>query len=89
MDSYDIHDPEYEVCLCRHVKRREIEKFIRESGVKTLKELCEKGKVGDKCGGCREDLETILNEVLAEGSEGKGGKDNKTSAPDKPLCTLS
>jgi len=83
MADYDIHDPEYEVCLCRHVKRCEIEKFIRESGVRTLKDLCEQGKVGDKCGGCREDLETILNEVLAQEADDPGKK------PEKPSCVLS
>ncbi|MBQ6662217.1 MAG: (2Fe-2S)-binding protein [Firmicutes bacterium] len=59
------HDPAYEVCLCRKITRADVEAFIRESGVKTLPELCRQMPVGDKCGGCREDLDMILTEVLA------------------------
>lgn len=59
----DKNSPEYEVCLCKHTTRAEVEKFIRENNIKTLKELCEKGKFGTVCGGCREDLEMILEEV--------------------------
>ncbi|MGC2874112.1 (2Fe-2S)-binding protein [Ihubacter sp. rT4E-8] len=57
---------DYEVCLCYHTTRGQIEDIIRETGITTLKELCETAKVGNKCGGCREDLQMILDDVLSE-----------------------
>lgn len=59
----DKNSPDYEVCLCQHVTRKEIEKLIKETGSKTLNEFCDKTNIGKKCGGCREDIETILNEI--------------------------
>ncbi len=56
---------DYEVCLCYHVTRGEVEDAIKEKNIKSLKELCETMNIGNKCGGCREDLEGILNDVLA------------------------
>ncbi len=56
----------YEVCLCYHTTRGEVEDIIREQHITNLKDLCKAAKVGDKCGGCREDLQMILDEVLAE-----------------------
>ena len=62
----DKKSPEYVVCLCRGTTRQDVIDFIKESGVKSLRDLCEKMPVGDRCGGCREDLDSILAEVLAE-----------------------
>ena len=61
----DRKSREYEVCLCYHTTRGEVEDFIREHGITDLKTLCEEMKIGDKCGGCREDLDMILTEVNA------------------------
>ena len=57
---------DYEVCLCRHMTRGDMEDYIRRTGICDLKTLCTEAKVGDKCGGCREDLQMILDQVLAE-----------------------
>lgn len=59
-------DPAYEVCLCKHITRADVEKIIKDKNIKTLKELCKVGDVGNKCGGCREDLESILSDVNSE-----------------------
>ena len=58
--NMNIDNPEYEICLCRRLKVADVERIIKETGARTLKELCEKGRVGDKCGGCREELEQLL-----------------------------
>lgn len=60
--NMDKASPDYVVCLCRNTTRRQVEEAIKETGSKTLKELCAAAKIGDKCGGCREDLEMILRE---------------------------
>lgn len=65
---YEINkkDPEYVICLCRNIKRKDVVKFALENNIRDLKELCEKMPVGDRCGGCREDLEKLLEELEAE-----------------------
>ncbi len=55
---------EYEVCLCCHTTRGQVEDLIRETGVDNLKDLCATANIGNKCGGCREDLQMILDDVL-------------------------
>lgn len=60
----DKTSKDFEVCLCYHVTRGEIEDIIRENHITNLKQLCEVAKVGDKCGSCREDLDLILTDVL-------------------------
>ena len=62
----DKKSRDYEVCLCYRTTRGEVEDIIREKNITNLKDLCEIAKVGDKCGGCRKDLQMILDEVLAE-----------------------
>lgn len=57
---------DYVVCPCRKVTRGEVEDIVRETRISDLKTLCEVANVGNKCGGCREMLEQIMNEVLAE-----------------------
>jgi len=62
----DIKSRDYEVCPCRHVTRGQIEDKVRETGISNLRELCEAVNAGNKCGGCREMMENIMNETLAE-----------------------
>ena len=64
--AIDKKSRDYEVCPCRHVTRGQVEDIVRETGINNLKELCEAANVGNKCGGCREMLEQIMSDVLAE-----------------------
>ena len=57
------HQPEYEICLCRHVTRGQVEKIIRDKGIRDIDVLCREANVGNKCGGCREDLAMLLDEI--------------------------
>lgn len=57
---------DYEVCLCYHTTRGEVEDYIRREKPDGLKALCEGMQIGNKCGGCREDLQMILDDVTAE-----------------------
>ena len=56
----DKNSREYEVCLCYHITRGDVEDFLKETGIRDLKTLCQEMPVGDKCGGCREDLDEII-----------------------------
>lgn len=64
--AIDKKSREYEVCPCRHVTRGQVEDIIREQGIRDLKVLCEVANVGNKCGGCREMLMQIMDEIAAE-----------------------
>ena len=59
----DKSSRDYEVCLCLHITRGEVEDFAREKGIRDLQTLCKEMPVGHKCGGCREDLDMILSEL--------------------------
>ena len=64
--AIDKKSREYEVCPCRHVTRGQVEDYVRETRVNDLKALCEGLNVGNKCGGCREMLMQIMDEILTE-----------------------
>lgn len=59
----DRNSREYVVCLCYKTTRGQIEDIIRKKNITNLKDLCEIAHVGDKCGGCREDLQMILDDI--------------------------
>ncbi len=62
----DRKSPEFIICLCRGITRKQTIDFILENHIEDLKTLCEKMPIGDRCGGCREDLEKLLLEVMAD-----------------------
>lgn len=62
MNTLDKKSPDYVVCLCKNITRGQVEAAIREKNLTSLKELKAEG-IGDKCGGCGEDLLMILDEV--------------------------
>ncbi len=64
--AIDKRARDYNVCPCRNVTRGQIEDFIKETHISDLKTLCQAANVGNKCGGCREMLEQILTQVLAD-----------------------
>ena len=64
MDTLDKSSRDYEICLCKKLNRGYVEDLIKEKNIKTLKELCEIGDIGNVCGGCREDLDMVLEEIL-------------------------
>ncbi len=60
----NIDNPEYDICLCRKLKVKDVMEIVKNNKISTLKELCEIGKIGDKCGGCREELEELLKIIV-------------------------
>lgn len=51
---------DFKVCLCKQKTKKELIDIIREKEIKTLDELREIADVGNKCGGCGEDLMQLL-----------------------------
>ncbi|OYP35492.1 bacterioferritin-associated ferredoxin [Rhodopirellula sp. MGV] len=52
-------DSEQDVCLCFHVSRRKIEKFIRTTKPRAVSQLSECYGAGTGCGWCRPFLERL------------------------------
>ena len=57
---------DYEICACKHVTRGQVEDIIKEKEIKDLVVLCQAMDIGNKCGGCREDLDNLLTEIWGE-----------------------
>lgn len=57
---------DYEICACKHVTRGQVEDIIKEKEIKDLVVLCQVADIGNKCGGCREDLDNLLTEIWGE-----------------------
>ena len=57
---------EYEICACKKVTRGQVEDFLRETGIDNLKDICTEADIGNVCGGCREDLDNLITEILEE-----------------------
>lgn len=51
------------ICHCFEVSREEIEKVIREKGLKTIEEVGENTNAGTGCGGCQEQIQEILDKI--------------------------
>lgn len=51
------------ICHCFEVSREEIEKAIREKGLKTVEEVGEITNAGTGCGGCQDQIQEILDEI--------------------------
>jgi NifU-like protein len=53
------------VCECFGVTEPEIERVVRENGLKTIEEVTDYTKAGGGCGGCHEAIQEIIDRVWA------------------------
>ncbi len=51
------------ICNCFDVSREEIEKAIKEKGLKTVDQVGEETNAGTGCGGCQEKIQEILDQI--------------------------
>lgn len=51
------------ICNCFDVSKEEIEKAIKEKGLKTVDEVGEATNAGTGCGGCQEKIQEILDAI--------------------------
>lgn len=51
------------ICHCNEITRGEIIKAIKADGLKTVEEVGEATSAGTICGGCQDDIQSILDEV--------------------------
>jgi bacterioferritin-associated ferredoxin len=54
------------VCNCMEVTRCQIEAAIKEKGCKTFEDIQRETEAGTVCGGCEDDIQDIINALLAE-----------------------
>ena len=52
-----------EICHCMGIMKSEIEKAIKDKGLKTVEEVQDETIAGTGCGGCIPDIEDILKEI--------------------------
>jgi NifU-like protein len=58
------------VCTCFGVTDKEIERVIRENNLKTVEEVTNYCKAGGGCGGCKGEIEKIVEKMLGDKIEG-------------------
>jgi NAD(P)H-nitrite reductase large subunit len=54
---------DFEICNCFEITKGELEKVIREKGLKTVEEVGDETEAGTMCGGCIPDIEDLLFEI--------------------------
>jgi NifU-like protein len=54
------------VCTCFGVTEKEIERVIRENNLKTVEEVTNYCKAGGGCGGCKGEIEKIVEKMLGD-----------------------
>jgi NifU-like protein len=54
------------ICECFGVTEPEIERVVRENGLKTIEEVTDYTKAGGGCGGCHEAIQEIIDRVRGE-----------------------
>ncbi len=66
------------VCTCFGVTEKEIERVIRENDLTTVEEVTNYCKAGGGCGGCKGEIEKIIERI-----QGEKAKDKQIVAPQK------
>lgn len=74
-DAYDPHGLDRTVCFCFSVSERKIRDVVIANNLETVDQVTHYCKAGGGCGGCRGEIETILEHV-------KGERANEDTAPD-------
>ena len=54
------------ICNCMEVTHGQIVAAIKEKGCKTLEDIQRETEACTVCGGCEDDIQDILSELLAE-----------------------
>ena len=61
-----MRDLEEVICPCFDITYGDIVKAVKEKKLKTLEEIMEETEAGTLCGGCLQELEELLEELLKE-----------------------
>ena len=61
----DRNSREYELCVCKHITRGQVEDFVKENNSTDFKEVCAQMNIGGVCGACRGMIMEIVEEAMA------------------------
>ena len=54
------------ICHCHQVSKEEIINAIKENGLRTVEQVGEATGEGTGCGGCQDDIQEILDEIIGK-----------------------
>ncbi|MCF7855752.1 MAG: Fe-S cluster assembly protein NifU [Candidatus Pacebacteria bacterium] len=80
-ETYDPEGLDRTVCYCFSVTERKIRDVIKANNLDTVDQVTHYCKAGGGCGGCREDIQSILDDVK---DEREAAVAHKTAAPSAP-----
>ncbi len=60
-------DKDFLVCPCKKKTKGELEEIVRKNRITDVAVLIQTADAGNKCGGCREDLQQIIDLVWEKG----------------------
>ncbi len=64
--SAQTHKEGHVVCTCFGITDKEIEKAVLENGLKTVDDVTNFTKAGGGCGGCRDEIQKIIDQTLGD-----------------------
>ena len=67
----DRNSREYELCVCKHITRGQVEDFVKENGSTDFKEVCTQMNIGNVCGACRGMIMEIVDEAVSANKQQK------------------
>jgi len=71
------------VCHCFGVTDREIERVVRDNGLKTVEEVTAYTKAGGACGNCLDDIRVLLERITGEMQAAEGATPKKLTTLQK------
>ena len=78
--SPQAHKEGHVVCTCFGITDKEIEKAVIENGLKTVDDVTNFTKAGGGCGGCRDEIQKIIDSTLGNMTQ-KKLKQNRSDSP--------
>lgn len=87
-DHYDRDGLDRIVCYCFGVTERKIREVVTANNLSTVEDVIHYCKAGGGCGGCRPDIEEILNSIKGEKETRGTGAESNGGDEDKPLTNL-
>ncbi len=67
-------DPDQEICLCFHVTRRKLDRFLRLEQPRRAAQLAECYGAGTGCGWCRQFLVAMFQAAQGTADDGQGAQ---------------
>jgi NifU-like protein len=81
-EDYDPDGLDRVVCYCFSVTERQIRDVVKANGLNTVEQVTNYCKAGGGCGGCKGDIQTILDDV----NDGREDEDDAEGTAEKPAA---